>query len=146
MDTPPGFTPEVISTIDSASDLLMVGMLDSLSLKNTKLGLETLDLMDFRKDRIKLVLNRAQTRVGITQSDVVAVLGRDPDVLIPSDREIPRAVNEGVPIVQARPQSVPAEAFRQLASMFTSTPALVGDAAGETGDGSSRRRLFGRKS
>src|SRR5262249_18161134 len=40
-DTPPGFTPEVIATIDASADICMVGMLDSLSLKNTKLGLET---------------------------------------------------------------------------------------------------------
>ncbi|HEX5582754.1 AAA family ATPase, partial [Gaiella sp.] len=46
-DTPPGFTAEVIATIDASSDLVMVGTLDSLSLKNTKLGLETLSLMDY---------------------------------------------------------------------------------------------------
>ena len=38
VDTPPGFTAEVITTIDVSTDLVMVGMLDSLSLKNTKLG------------------------------------------------------------------------------------------------------------
>ena len=105
IDTPPGFTSEVIATIDASTDLVMVGMLDSLSLKNTKLGLETLDLMGYDKSKIRLVLNRAQSRVGISQSDVIAVLGREPDIFIPSDREIPRAVNEGVPIVLARPES-----------------------------------------
>jgi pilus assembly protein CpaE len=35
-DTPPGFTAEVISTIDASDALVMVGTLDSLSLKNTK--------------------------------------------------------------------------------------------------------------
>src|SRR5207247_7423910 len=47
VDTPPGFTPEVIASIDSSTDICMVGMLDSLSLKNTKLGLETLELMGY---------------------------------------------------------------------------------------------------
>ena len=51
VDTPPGFTPEVIASIDSSSDVCMVGMLDSLSLKNTKLGLETLDLMGYDRRR-----------------------------------------------------------------------------------------------
>jgi pilus assembly protein CpaE len=145
VDTPPGFTAEVIATIDASTDLVMVGMLDSLSLKNTKLGLETLQLMEYPAEQVRLVLNRAQSRVGITQGDVVAVLGREPDVLVPSDREIPRAVNEGVPIVQARPQSVPAEAFRELAALFASTPVPVGAAAVENGSSGSRRRLFGRK-
>ena len=61
------------------------------------------------------MLNRADTRVGISQHDVVSVLGREPDVYIPSDREIPRAVNEGVPIVLSRPQSFAASAFHDLA-------------------------------
>src|SRR5262249_29208338 len=66
IDTPPGFTAEVIASIDTSTDLIMVGMLDSLSLKNTKLGLETLELMGYRADRIHLVLNRAHSKVGIT--------------------------------------------------------------------------------
>jgi pilus assembly protein CpaE len=87
----------VIATIDSASDVCLVGMLDSLSLKNTKLGMETLDLMGFDAEHIQLVLNRAGSRVGITAEDVRTVIGRDPDITVPSDREIPRAVNEGTP-------------------------------------------------
>ncbi len=97
VDTPPGFTAEVITSIDHSTDIVMVGMLDSLSLKNTKLGLETLELMKYDTDHIYLLLNRAHSRVGISQSDVEAVLGRTPDVFIPSDREIPRTVNEGIP-------------------------------------------------
>ena len=83
VDTPPGFTPEVIATIDSATAICMVGMLDALSLKNTKLGLETLDLMGVPRDRIKLVLNRARTRVGISDDDVVAIIDRTPDISCP---------------------------------------------------------------
>jgi MinD-like ATPase involved in chromosome partitioning or flagellar assembly len=48
----------------------------------------------------------------------VSVLGREPDIFIPSDREIPRAVNEGVPIVLSRPQSFAASAFHDLAGLF----------------------------
>jgi pilus assembly protein CpaE len=123
VDTPPGFTPEVIATIDVSSEICMVGMLDSLSLKNTKLGLETLDLMGYDGDRVSLVLNRADSRVGITPDDVSTIVGRGPDVSIPSDREIPRSVNEGTPIVAARPSSGAAKAFRSLADRYAKTPA-----------------------
>lgn len=119
IDTPPGFTPEVIATIDASTDIVMVGMLDSLSLKNTKLGLETLDLMGYRSDRISLVLNRADSRVGITGRDVTTIVGREPDILVPSDREIPRAVNEGIPIVSAKSNSEAAKSFRALATILT---------------------------
>jgi len=121
VDTPPGFTPEVIATIDVSTSTSLVGMLDSLSLKNTKLGLETLDLMGYPPENVALILNRADSRVGITHDDVAAIIGRPPDVLVPSDREIPRSVNEGTPIVAARERSDAAKAFQKLADMYTTT-------------------------
>jgi pilus assembly protein CpaE len=118
VDTPPGFTPEVIASIDSSSDVVVVGMLDSLSLKNTKLGLETLELMGYPGERIKLILNRADSRVGITQEDVRRVIGRLPDIMVPSDREIARSVNEGTPIVSAKPRSEAAKSYQRLAAIY----------------------------
>ncbi len=134
VDTPPGFTPEVIASIDSSSHVCVVGMLDSLSLKNTKLGLETLELMGYSRERTRFVLNRADSRVGITRDDVVAIVGRTPDVLVPSDRDIPRSVNEGTPIVQAGRRSDAAKAFGQLAALYETR---------ETNGG--KRRRFGRR-
>jgi pilus assembly protein CpaE len=118
VDTPPGFTPEVIAAIDASSHVCMVGMLDSLSLKNTKLGLETLELMGYDSGRVSLLLNRADTRVGITHEDVEAIIGRAPDVLVPSDRQIPISVNDGIPIVARDERSEPARAFRKLAEKY----------------------------
>jgi pilus assembly protein CpaE len=122
VDTPPGFTPEVIATIDSATSLCMVGMLDAPSLKNTRLGLETLGLMGVPSDRVKLVLNRAGTNVGISEADVMTVLGRAPDVLVPSSRDVVRAVNRGEPIVLATKRSDAAKAFRELAGLYGDKP------------------------
>jgi pilus assembly protein CpaE len=118
VDTPPGFSPEVIASIDSSTHVCLVGMLDSLSLKNTKLGLETLGLMGYERERIRLVLNRADTNVGVTQDDVTAVVGRPPDVLVPSHRDIVRSINEGAPVVLSRPRSDAAKAFRALAAAY----------------------------
>jgi pilus assembly protein CpaE len=38
IDTSPSFSPEVIAAVDSSTDVLVVAMRDTLSLKNTKLG------------------------------------------------------------------------------------------------------------
>ena len=118
VDTPPGFTPEVIASIDSSSHVCIVGMLDSLSIKNTKLGLETLELMGYPANHVSLVLNRADTHVGVTHEDVETILGRRPDVFVPSDREIPRSVNQGVPIVIERERSEAARSFLSLAAIY----------------------------
>jgi pilus assembly protein CpaE len=125
VDTPPGFSPEVIAAIDSSSHVCLVGMLDSLSLKNTKLGLETLELMGYEEGRIQLLLNRSDTRVGIAHDEVAAIIGRTPDVLVPSDREIPASINAGIPIVIMKNRSDAAGAFQALAKAY-----LAGEVAG----------------
>jgi pilus assembly protein CpaE len=144
VDTPPGFTPEVIATIDVSNEVSMVGMLDSLSLKNTKLGVETLDLMGYDAERISLVLNRADSRVGITPEDVSTIVGRTPDIFVPSDREIPRSINEGTPIVAVKPHSAAAKAFRDLADRYAKTAAAP-TATRASSSGSKVGSLIGRR-
>src|SRR5262249_43046175 len=102
----------------ASSDVCMLSMLDTLSLKNARLGLETLDLMGREAERTVVVLNRAGTRVGISDDDVMRIVGRKPDIHVPSDVEITRSVNDGKPIVLSRPKSEAAESFRQLAEVF----------------------------
>jgi pilus assembly protein CpaE len=139
VDTPPSFTPEVIGAVDASTDVCVVAMLDSLSLKNSKLGLETLELMDYAGP-IRLVLNRADSSVGITREDVVAILGRAPDVLVPSDRNITRSVNQGEPITLAHRRSDAARAFGALAELY------IGEDGATDGQAprKQRRRLFRR--
>jgi pilus assembly protein CpaE len=129
VDTSPGFSPEVISAIDASTDVCMLSMLDTLSLKNTRLGLETLDLMGYEKDRTVLVLNRADSRVGISDDDVMRIVGRKPEIRVPSDVEVTRSVNDGKPIVLSRPRSDAAQSFRRLAEVFMARVAFTGDTA-----------------
>jgi pilus assembly protein CpaE len=140
VDTPPSFTPEVIAAIDSASDLCMVGMLDALSLKDTKIGLETLAQMGFDPRDVTLVLNRADTSVGIAMGDVERLLGRRPEVLVPSDRAIPTAITEGRTIVAAEPQSAAALAFASLAQRYLE-PRNGARPVAQAAERNSRRRL-----
>jgi MinD-like ATPase involved in chromosome partitioning or flagellar assembly len=55
---------------------------------------------------------------------------------VPSDREVPRSINEGVPIVRAKGKSDAAKAFRNLAQLYVQR-----EAAKRNGG----RRLFRRK-
>lgn len=127
IDTPPSFSPEVIAAVDSSSFVVMVGMLDALSLKNAKLGLETLDLMGYPAERVRVVLNRANTSVGITSRDVANILERSPEVLIPSSRDITTSVNEGNPIVLSQKRSDAARSFSALADLFSKPGVVVTD-------------------
>jgi pilus assembly protein CpaE len=143
IDTPPSFTPEVIAAVDSSTEICMVAMLDSLSLKNSKLGLETLERMDFDTDKIRLVLNRADSNVGIGHEDVAAIVGADPNVLVPSDRNVTRSINRGEPIVIEHRRSEAARAFQSLAELYIKDAHANGDLAAAPPK-KRRRRLFRR--
>jgi pilus assembly protein CpaE len=118
VDTPPAFSPEVIAAIDASSHLCMVGMLDALSLKDTKIGFETLQHMGYDPGDMVFVLNRADSNVGISPDDVQQILGRRADILVPSDRAVPRALTSGRTIVEADPKAGPAVAFTALANRY----------------------------
>jgi len=122
VDSPPAFYPEVIATIDTATAMCVVGMLDALSLKNARLGLETLDLMAVPQDKVRVILNRSDTSVGLTDTDAVTILGRKPDAMVPSDRDVPRSLAEGVPMVVSRRKSEVARAYEGLADLFCLDP------------------------
>jgi pilus assembly protein CpaE len=139
IDTPPSFSPEVIAAIDASSHLVMVGTLDTLSLKNAKLGLETLDLMGYPRDRVRVVLNRAHTNVGITNRDVEDILECSPDVQIPSSRDIAMAVNQGNPIVLSQKRSDASKSFGSLADL------LSGSSAAKPTSGRKTRIRIGRR-
>jgi pilus assembly protein CpaE len=145
IDTAPGFTPEVIASIDSSSDLCVVGMLDALSLKDTKLGLETLELMGYDGSNIRLVLNRADTKVGITHSDMEKVLGRRPDVFVPSDAAVPRSMTDGRPIVLADERSPVAKSYRTLAGLYLGEEVVPLSANGNGSDREGRKSLLLRR-
>ncbi|MFP5364829.1 MAG: CpaE family protein [Thermoleophilia bacterium] len=119
IDTPPALSAEVLVALDESTDVCLVTMLDAASLKNTKIALETLELMGVTSP-IRIVLNRSDSNVGITHADVVHILGRAPDILIPSSRDVVRAGNAGEPIVLAGgKRNEPAKALRALAELYT---------------------------
>ena len=118
VDTPPSFSPEVIAAIDAASHLCLVGALDALSLKDSRLGLETLELMGHSGSKMKFVLNRADGSGGISRRDVEQILGRTPDVYVPEDRDITRGIAEGKPIVTLNERAAAAHAYRDLAKTY----------------------------
>jgi pilus assembly protein CpaE len=119
LDTPAQFNDVVISLIEQADDVIMVAGLDIPTIKNTKLGLQTLRLLEVGEERISLLINRADTKVQVDVAEVERTLGLRAGALIPSDIVVPQSVNKGVPVVLDAPRSEVARAFEELADRFT---------------------------
>jgi pilus assembly protein CpaE len=118
VDTPAHFTDVVLSILDESDDVVLVAGMDIPSIKNVKIGLQTLRLLDMSADKLKLVLNRANAKVKLDVSEVERTLQLKADCLIPSDIVMPRSVNKGVPAVLDEPKSSVARSMEQLADLF----------------------------
>ncbi len=114
-DTSGTFDDYALNAIDQTDLLLLVGTLDTPALKNLKLATTALDLLGSQRESWRVVLNRADPRVGLTQEQFADTLGLSVTTAIPSSREVLAAVNRGEPIVQAQPRHEVSRVLENLA-------------------------------
>ena len=115
VDTSPFFHGPMLATLDRTDELLLLCSLDVPTLKNVRLALGTLDLLSFPAGRIRIVLNRANSKVGMKQREVEAALEQKVRYEVPSDRAVPLSVNRGQPAVLSEAGSDFAKALNAMA-------------------------------
>ena len=92
------FNETTLAILDSADIVLTMLSLEITSIKNMRLFLEVAEQLGYDQNKIKLVLNRADSSLGIRVSDVESSIGRKVDHTIVSDgRSVVYALNRGVP-------------------------------------------------
>jgi pilus assembly protein CpaE len=115
VDTSPFFHGPMLATLDRTDELLMLCGLDVPTLKNVRLSMQTLELLSFPASRIRFVLNRANSKVGMKKSEVEGALDVKIGFEVPSDRAVPLGVNRGAPPAIADTSSDFAKAIREVA-------------------------------
>jgi pilus assembly protein CpaE len=123
VDTSPFFHGPMLATLDRTDELLVLCGLDVPTLKNVRLALQTLELLAFPTSRIRFVLNRANTKVGLSKKEVEAALKVSIDAEVPSDRSVPLSVNQGNPAVLSDSGSEFSRALAGLAKKLVQDPA-----------------------
>ena len=116
--TPPSFTDHVLAALDESDESVLITSMDVPSIKNLKLSLQTLELLGFSRDRIRLILNRADSKVGLRVQEVEKTLGTRIDVSIPSSREVPLSINRGTPLILEDPKSPVVAAIMKLVEII----------------------------
>lgn len=133
VDTPPFFEERVLTALDWTDDVLLVGSLDVATLKSLKLTLSSMEQMSFPRDKIHVVMNRADSKVGLGLADAERHLGLPVNYSIPSSVDVPRALNAGEVISVQKPG---ARVSRELARMTAEYAGATNGAA---------HGLFGRR-
>ncbi len=105
VDTAAGIEEETIWVIENATDTLLLVSEDMLSLTSMRKTIGLLDQLGFTNSARTLVLNRANSKVGLDREAVEQALGARIDIEIPSTRQVPISLNRGEPYTEANPNS-----------------------------------------
>jgi pilus assembly protein CpaE len=119
VDTSPFFHGPMLATLDRTDELLLLCALDVPTLKNVRLSLQTFELLSFPPDRIRLVLRRTSTKVGMSPKEVEGALDRKITFEVPADGAVALAVNRGNPLVLSDPKTDFARSISTIAKSLS---------------------------
>ena len=118
IDTPVEDNELVPVLLEDSDDIVLVAGMDIPDIKNVKVSLRHLREADIPLSKVKLVVNRANSKVGLDVGEVERALQIKADCLVPSDIIVPQSVNKGVPAVLGAPRSGVAKSMERLAQLF----------------------------
>jgi Flp pilus assembly CpaE family ATPase len=132
VDTPAQFSEHVLTAMDVSSQLVLLTTPDVPALKNLRVALDMLDLLSYPRQIRSVILNRSDSKVGLSHDHVERVVRHPTAAHIPSSRAVPISINKGVPITLDSPGHPVSQAITKFAQQR-----LIGAPAGA-------RRLTGR--
>jgi pilus assembly protein CpaE len=141
VDASVDYSDSALVCFDLSDTICLVTSLDVVGVKHLSKALDTLLTIGLPRERFRVVLNRADSKVGLDVSDVERVMKIQVDGMVPSSRLVPTSLNKGRPVVIDEPSSEVAVAVRQLAAKFTGQLQMDHD---EPDLSKKKRKLFSR--
>ena len=126
VDCPSSFNDTTLAILDVADVILTMLSLEITSIKNMRLFLEVAEQLGYPPGKIRLVLNRADSTLGIRVADVEHSIGRKVDHTIVSDgRSVVYALNRGVPFFLSNREAQVSQDVLRLANAVVGTAPAV---------------------
>ncbi len=143
IDTPAQLSEIVTVTLDLSEQLFVMTTLDLPSVRNMSVFLSTLERLRIPTENVQLVLNKAESDVGMNIAQVEKLFPQGFRAVLPYAKEVSRSINLGSPVMAASPQ---AEVSRRLdAAMVDLLPPELRISVQRATGTAKKRRLFGRK-
>jgi Flp pilus assembly CpaE family ATPase len=101
VDTPAQFSEHVLTAMDASAHLVLLTTPDVPAVKNLRVALDMMDLLSYPREIRSVVLNRSDSRVGLSLEDVERVVRSPIAAQVPSSRAVPISINTGTPITLA---------------------------------------------
>jgi pilus assembly protein CpaE len=138
VDTSAGLSESTLSALEVSTDVVAVTSMDVPSVRATRKLLDVLDQLGMNGHRRHHLLNRADSKVGLDTADIEASLQVPLDVVLPSSRAVPLALNQGLPVIHTEPRSPVSRQLRTLIDRFAPAARSVPAAAPQS-------KLFSRR-
>jgi MinD-like ATPase involved in chromosome partitioning or flagellar assembly len=127
VDTPAQFSEHVLSAMDASAHHVLLTTPDVPALKNLRVALDMLDLLSYPRQIRSVVVNRADSKVGLSLEDVERVVRCPIAAHVPSSRAVPISINRGTPITISTPahpvsRSIARFARQRLAAVAAPAP------------------------
>jgi pilus assembly protein CpaE len=104
IDTAPLLNDVMLSILKSSDTILIISSLDLPAIKNVKLCLEMMESQKYSHDKVKVILNRANSECGMDLHEVKEILQCELLAALPSDgKVVVSSVNKGIPFVVSTP-------------------------------------------
>lgn len=102
IDVPAAFQDVVLTALDNSEKILVVSTLDLPTIKNIRVGLNLMENLRY-KDKIQLILNKANEQYGVKYDEFEETVGYPIWVNIPEDNNtVITSANKGIPFVMSR--------------------------------------------
>jgi len=146
VDTPAALTEVVLAAFDLSDVLYTMATLDLPSVRNMSVFLGTLERLKISSENVKLILNKAETDVGIDVDQVTRLFPQGFSAVLPYAKEVSRSINLGMPVAASSPQSeVSRLMFKGFADLLPEgASARIPAAAAGSSEGGRFKRLFRR--
>ena len=136
------FNDTTLGILDMADTILTMLSLEITSIKNMRLFLEVADQLGYEKGKVRLVLNRGDSALGIRVTDVEQSIGRKVNDTITSDgRSVVYALNRGVPFYLSNKDAQVSQDILRLAKAVIGERAQVAS-ADDAAKGQQKKSLF----
>ncbi|HMO57497.1 MAG TPA: response regulator [Roseiflexaceae bacterium] len=123
VDTQSSFQDRALAVLDLADRIITLMTLEMSCIKNIKLFLEVAELLGYASDKIVLVLNKADSRLGIRVENVEENIQHKVALQIPNaGNDMTLALNQGVPLVIDKRNHDASKAIFALAGLISSGP------------------------
>ena len=119
VDASNDYTDLALACFDLSDAICLVTGLDVVGVKHLSKALDTLISIGLPRERFRIVLNRADSKVGLDARDVERVMKIEVDTMIPSSRLVPTSLNKGRPVYVDEPNCDVSQSIRALAKRFT---------------------------